>query len=75
MNDKMSIILELWTEVVTMGNNLVRDFFDLSSEEMLDEKIEVLTKLKDGIPPQEISNFYDILEEYPKEDNVLWGTN
>ena len=52
MNDKMSIILELWTEVVTMGNNLVRDFFDLSSEEMLDEKIEVLTKLKDGIPPQ-----------------------
>lgn len=46
-------------------------FFDLDSDELLDEKIEVLTALKEGTPISEIPNFYDILESYPK-DNKHW---
>lgn len=42
-------------------------FFDLDSDELLDEKIEVLTALKEGKPISEIPNFYDILELYPKD--------
>lgn len=42
-------------------------FFDLDSDELLDEKIEVLTALKEGHPISEIPNFYKILELYPKE--------
>ncbi|MCC2819554.1 hypothetical protein LK537_19810 [Lachnoclostridium pacaense] len=43
-------------------------FFDLDSDELLDEKIEVLTALKEGKQISEIPNFYDILELYPKDD-------
>ena len=42
-------------------------FFDLDSDELLDEKIEVLTALKEGRQISEIPNFYDILELYPKD--------
>ena len=41
-------------------------FFDLDSDELLDEKIEVLTALKNGKQIVDIPNFYDILELYPK---------
>ena len=34
---------------------------------MLDEKIEVLTALKEGRKPSEIPKYYDILELYPEE--------
>ena len=42
-------------------------FFDLDSDELLDEKIEDLTALKEGKQISEIPNFYDILELYPKD--------
>lgn len=42
-------------------------FFDLDSDKLLDEKIEVLTALKDGKQISDIPNFYDILELYPKD--------
>lgn len=42
-------------------------FFDLDSDALLDEKIEVLTALKEGCPISEIPNFYEILELYPKD--------
>ena len=42
-------------------------FFDIDSEEMLDDKIEVLTALKEGKTIAEIPKFYDILELMPKE--------
>ena len=42
-------------------------FFDLDSDELLDEKIRVLTALKDGKQIADIPNFYDILELYPKD--------
>ena len=37
-------------------------FFDLESDELLDEKIEVLESLKDGKQIEDIPTFYDILE-------------
>lgn len=45
---------------------MLSQFFDLDSDELLDEKIEVLTALKDGKQIADIPNFYDILELYPK---------
>lgn len=46
-------------------------FFDLDSDRLLDEKIEVLTALKEGKQIADIPNFYDILELYPK-DGTHW---
>lgn len=46
-------------------------FFDLESNQLLDEKIEVLTALKEGKQISDIPNFYNILELYPK-DGTHW---
>ena len=46
---------------------MLTQFFDLDSDRLLDEKIEVLTELKEGKQISEIPNFYDILELYPKD--------
>ncbi len=43
---------------------LVDRFFDVNSEELLDEKIEVLTALKDGKAPDQIPKYYSILENF-----------
>ncbi len=45
-------------------------YFDDESDEMLDEKIQVLEALKDGKNISEIPNFYDVFELLPKEG--LW---
>ena len=42
-------------------------FFDVDSDEMLDEKIEVLEAIKEGKSISEIPKFYDVLELMPKE--------
>lgn len=70
MNDKMIQVMELYAEVMHI-DQLVAKFFDLDSEELLDKKINVLTKLKNGIPPADIPDYYSILELYP-EDDVIW---
>lgn len=46
-------------------------FFDVESEKLLDDKIEVLQALKDGKTIGEIPKFYDILELMPKNGD-LW---
>lgn len=45
-------------------------FFDRDSDEMLDEKLEVLEALKAGKSIEEIPNFYDVLELMPKDE--MW---
>ena len=45
----------------------VDKFFDIESELLLDEKIEVLEALKAGKTIGEIPNFYNILELMPKD--------
>lgn len=48
-------------------------FFDIDSDEMLDEKIKVLTDINNGKNIGEIPNFYDILENYPVNDGTyMW---
>lgn len=65
--EKKIKIMRLLLEV---DNYEVYKFFDDESDEMLDEKIEVLTALKEGKTIAEIPNFYDVLELYPK--NEMW---
>ena len=48
----------------------VSQFFDIESDKMLDDKIEVLTALKNGKPIKEILKFYKVLELMPK--NEMW---
>ncbi len=70
MNEKMMQVMELYAEVMYI-DELVAKFFDLDSEEQLDLKIEVLTQLKNGVPPKDIPEYYSILELYPADD-VIW---
>ena len=62
--EKMLKVEDLYAEVY--GTPELK-YFDLSSEELLDEKIEVLTQLKKGKKIGEIPNFYAVLEKLPKE--------
>lgn len=41
-------------------------YFNLDSDELLDEKIEVLTQIKEGKTIAEIPNFYKVLEVYQR---------
>lgn len=50
---------------------MLTQFFDLDSDRLLDEKIEVLTAMKEGKQISDIPNFYDVLELYPK-DGTHW---
>ena len=50
---------------------MLTQFFDLDSDRLLDEKIKVLTALKEGKQISDIPNFYTILELYPK-DGTHW---
>lgn len=45
-------------------------YFNLDSDELLDEKIEVLTQIKEGKKIAEIPNFYKVLENLPEDD--MW---
>lgn len=67
MIEKGVKVRELFLEVENFPPTLQK-FFDLFSDELLDEKIKVLTALKEGKQISEIPNFYDILELYPKDD-------
>ena len=83
---KRESMLEIKEESIKAKNDLEKEIRErrneiqrnerriVQKEENLDKKIEVLTKLKNGVPPSKIPDFYDILEEYPKDD-IDWGTN
>lgn len=60
---KQAIIDDLLFEC---PDRLVHEFFDYESTEKLDEKIDVLRKLNSGVKPENIPNYYDVLEKYPK---------
>lgn len=65
--EKKETILNLLFEVDCYE---VSQFFDIESDKMLDDKIKVLTALKDGKAIKEIPKFYDVLELMPKND--MW---
>lgn len=66
--DKKEKIFSLLMDV---DDELVRKFFDQESSEKLDEKIKVLTELKAGKKPEDIPEYYSILELYPN-DGQMW---
>lgn len=70
MKEKMIKIMNLYVDVM-IEDRIVAKFFDLDSTENLDLKIEVLTKLKNGVPPKDIPEYYSILEKYPADD-AMW---
>jgi hypothetical protein len=65
MEEKKIKIMQLLSEIYEP----MLEFFDVDSDKMLDEKIKVLTDLKNGKSISDIPNFYDILELYP---NDMW---
>ena len=68
--EKLIQVRELAADV--MADDIkVAQFFDLDSEKQLDLKIEVLTQLKNGVPPKDIPEYYSILELYPADD-TMW---
>lgn len=62
--EKMLKVEELYAAVFGIPE---LKYFDINSEELLDEKIAVLSQLKEGKQIGEISDFYKILEKLPKE--------
>ena len=68
-------IEEKWEKVIFLllevNDPMIHAFFDKDSEELLDEKIEVLTALIEGKTPSKIPKYYDILELKP-DDTTHW---
>ena len=72
MNNIILKHLKINNLLIEVSDLIVNKFFDSDSDKMLDEKIEVLEKLKQGIPPADIPNYYKILELYPKDKESTW---
>jgi len=58
---------QIFDLLIEVDDDLVGRYFDDDSDEMLDDKIEVLTALKEGKEIKDIPKYYDILELLPKE--------
>lgn len=67
--EKMLKVEDLYAKALAEGIPELK-YFDLSSEELLDEKIEALTQICKGKPIGEIPDFHKILEKLPTEG--LW---
>ena len=65
--EKKTEILSLLMEV---DDQLIGKFFDVDSDDLLDEKLEVLKALKEGKQPSDIEKYYDVLELYPEDE--MW---
>lgn len=69
------LYFEVFNEYMLCNDELVRMFFDLDSTKMLKEKLEVLRARNSGKPIGSIKNFYDVLENFPGNDDkkiVIW---
>lgn len=76
---KKARVFDLWMETIIVFPPMLRQFFDLDSDKLLDEKITVLTALKEGKYISDVPKFYDVLELYPKNQekngvvtNIYW---
>lgn len=57
---------QVWDLLIEVHDLLVEKFFNLSSFDMLDDKIAVLEALQSGTSPNKIPKYYDVLEDYPE---------
>ena len=75
MTDAQKQIIEKKEKIIKLLSAVdcleVDKFFDLESDKLLDEKIEVLTALKKGKTIAEIPDFYKVLELLP-EKGEMW---
>ena len=62
-------LMKVHALLAEVSDVLVDRFFDADSEELLDEKIEVLTALKNGKKPEEIPKYYAILEKFTPDQH------
>lgn len=53
------------------GNDLVQRFMNDENDKMMDEKIEVCQRLIDGEKIEDIPNFYEVLDDMPKDDEGI----
>ena len=67
MEEKKTQIMDLLSYAIGIPE---MKYFNLDSDELLDEKIEVLTQIKEGKTIAEIPNFYKVLENLPEDD--IW---
>ncbi len=67
MTEQMKKMIQIRELLMYINDPLVDRFFDVDSTKMLDQKIAVLTDLKNGKKPSEIPDYYTVLELYPKE--------
>lgn len=65
--EKLNRIMDLYEQI---DDELFKRFFDLDSTKMIDSKIEVMEQLVKGKKPSEITDYYEVLELYPKDQ--LW---
>lgn len=66
MKDKYLQMLDLLLQV---HDPTIARFLDIESEDQLDDKIEVLTDLKEGKTPAQIPKYYSILPDMDKEQH------
>lgn len=66
--EKIVKITDLWWQI---DDPVFKEFFDLDSEKMLDEKINVMEDLIAGKSPGEIKDYYRVLENYP-DNRTRW---
>lgn len=64
MEEKWIKMADLYAKV---NDPMIHQFFDLDSEKMLDEKIQVLTALTEGKAPADIPNYHKVLELLPTD--------
>lgn len=61
---KLDRIATLYMEI---EDELFKKFFDLDSTKMIDRKLDVMEQLVSGKKPNEIKDYYTVLELYPKD--------
>jgi len=62
--DKKIKITDMYFQL--LHDQLIYKYFDIDSDKMLDEKIEVFQRLLNGEKRGNIENFFKILEKAPK---------
>lgn len=62
--------LHIYQLLCEIDDDMINEYFDENSDDNLDLKIEVLTKISKGSKPTEVEHFYDILELLTLENNI-----
>lgn len=72
LTEKEKKMWKIWHLLVEVSDPMFSRFFDSDSEEMLDEKIAVLTALAEGKLPRDIPDYEKVLEKLPTDPDDMW---